>query len=45
VAGSEIIGMIPMDTLVRTMNFYLGVDDFGAERVIENRLLDELSRS
>ncbi len=45
VAGSEIIGMIPLDTLVRTMNFYLGIDDFTSERVIENRLLDEISRS
>ena len=45
VAGSEIIGMIPMDTLVKTMNFYLGIDDFTDERVIENRLLDEISRS
>ncbi len=45
VAGSEIIGMIPMDTLVRTVNFYLGIDEFKDERVIESKLLDEISRS
>ncbi len=45
VVGSEIIGMVPMDALVKTVNFYLKVDDFSDERVIENRLLEEISRS
>jgi len=45
VVGSEIVGMIPMDALVRTVKYYLGVDDFKNERVIEYRLLDEISGS
>ncbi len=45
VVGSEIIGMVPMDALVKTVKFYLGADDFNDGRVIENRLLDEISRS
>ena len=45
VVGSEIIGMIPMDALVKTVKFYFGVDDFNDGKVIENRLLDEISRS
>ena len=45
VLGSEIIGMIPMDALVRTVKYYLSVDDLEDERVIEYRLLDEISRS
>lgn len=45
VVGSEIIGMIPMDALVKTVKFYLGVDDFNDGRVIENRLLDKISGS
>ena len=45
VVGSEIIGMVPMDALVKTVKFYMGVDDLKEERVIENRLLDEISRS
>ncbi len=45
VIGSEIVGMIPMDALVKTFKYYLGVDDLSDERVIEYRLLDEISGS
>ncbi len=45
VVGSEIVGMIPMDALVKTFKYYLGVDDLNDERVIEYRLLDEISGS
>jgi glutamate formiminotransferase len=45
VVGSEIIGMIPMDTLLQTAKFYLKIDDITDDKVIEDKLLDELGNS
>ncbi len=45
VVGSEIIGMIPVDAMIQTFNFYLRVDNFSGDKVIENKLLDKLSES
>ena len=41
VVGSEIIGLLPMAALVDTASYYLQLEDFSMEQVIEARLLEE----
>ncbi|TMI68105.1 glutamate formimidoyltransferase, partial [Candidatus Bathyarchaeota archaeon] len=38
VAGSEIVGLVPMDALVDTAEFYLKLENFSREQVLEKRL-------
>ncbi|MEN8759649.1 MAG: hypothetical protein ABF303_14410, partial [Desulfobacterales bacterium] len=38
VVGSEIVGLVPMAVLVDTAAYYLGLEDFSAEQVLETRL-------
>jgi glutamate formiminotransferase len=38
VIGSEIVGLVPMAALVDTAAYYLGLEDFSAEQVLETRL-------
>ncbi len=40
VVGSEIIGLVPMDALIGTAEFYLGVEDFSYEQVLEKRIME-----
>ncbi|WP_126992280.1 glutamate formimidoyltransferase [Thermosipho globiformans] len=40
VLNSEIIGMIPLKAAIETMKWYLQLDDFDEERVIENKILN-----
>lgn len=40
VAGSEVIGMLPLGVLVDTANYYLGIEDFSIDRVLEYRMLE-----
>ena len=40
VLGSEIIGLTPIDAIVESIEYYLGLTDFSAEKVIETHLLD-----
>jgi len=40
VAGSEVIGLLPLGVLVDTANFYLGIDNFSIDRVLEYRMLE-----
>jgi len=40
VAGSEVIGLLPLGALVDTANYYLGIEDFGIDRVLEYRMLE-----
>lgn len=44
VVGSEIIGMIPLQAIVDTFMWYLQIDEFGVNRVIEQKLLDTLTK-
>jgi len=44
VVGSEIIGMVPLQAIVDTFSWYLQLDDFSTSRVIEERLMDELTK-
>ncbi|MBF4694800.1 glutamate formimidoyltransferase [Fusibacter ferrireducens] len=40
IVGSEIIGLVPMDALIGTAEFYLGVEDFSHEQVLEKRIME-----
>ncbi|MEA4845810.1 MAG: glutamate formiminotransferase, partial [Clostridiaceae bacterium] len=40
IAGSEIIGLLPMEALIDTAVYYLGVEDFSMEQILENRLME-----
>ncbi len=37
-AGTEIIGLVPQAALLGTLEYYLGLEDFKPEQVLENRL-------
>jgi glutamate formiminotransferase len=38
VMGSEIIGLVPMEALIDTAAYYLGLEDFSMEQVLEARI-------
>ena len=38
VIGSEIIGLVPMEALVDCASYYLGIEDFSMEQVLEARI-------
>jgi glutamate formiminotransferase len=38
ILGSEIIGSVPMEALVMGMEYYLGLEGFGMEKVLESNL-------
>jgi len=40
VVGSEIIGLLPMEALIDTAVYYLGVEDFSMEQVLESRMME-----
>jgi glutamate formiminotransferase len=40
IVGSEIIGLLPMEALIDTAVYYLGVEDFSMEQILENRLME-----
>ena len=40
VLGSEVIGLVPMQALVDCCEYYLGLENFSASQVLENRLLE-----
>ncbi len=44
VLGSEIIGLVPLQSLVDTCEYYLGLDDFNSDRIIEYKLMDILEK-
>ncbi len=41
IAGSEIIGLVPMAALVDTAQYYLGLEDFSMAQVLESRIMEE----
>lgn len=41
IAGSEIIGLVPMEALIDTASYYLGLENFSMRQVLETRLLEE----
>lgn len=40
VAGSEIVGLVPMEALIDTAVYYLGMEDFSMEQVLETRIME-----
>ena len=40
VVGSEIIGLVPMEALIDSAVYYLGVEDFSMEQVLEYRVYE-----
>jgi glutamate formiminotransferase len=42
VTGSEIIGLLPLDALVDTAAYYLGLESFSAQQILEEKVKDFL---
>lgn len=40
VLGSEIVGLVPMEALVESMEYYLGLEGFSMDKVLETNLFD-----
>ncbi|MDR1200998.1 MAG: glutamate formimidoyltransferase [Tannerellaceae bacterium] len=40
IVGSEIIGLVPMEALVDTASYYLGLEDFSMNQVLEARIME-----
>ena len=40
VVGSEIIGLVPMEALIDTAAYYLGLEGFSMEQVLEYRIYE-----
>ena len=38
--GSEIVGLSPLEALIDVASYYLQLENFSTDRVIESRLLD-----
>ena len=41
VAGSEIVGLVPMQALVDTAEYYMGLENFSIAQVLESRIMEE----
>ena len=42
VIGSEVVGLVPMQALIDCAEYYLQLEDFTIDQVLENRLLEEI---
>lgn len=40
VVGSEVIGLVPMQALVDVAEYYLGIENFSSDQIIENRIME-----
>lgn len=40
VVGSEVIGLVPMQALVSCAEYYLGIENFSVDQIIENRIME-----
>ena len=40
IVGSEIIGLVPMDALIGTAEYYLGIENFSYDKVLEKRIME-----
>jgi len=45
IAGSEIVGLIPQKAIEQVVEFYLRVENFKPEMILENRLAEVMSRA
>lgn len=41
IVGSEIIGLVPMEALIDTASYYLGLENFSLRQVLEARIMEE----
>ena len=41
IVGSEIIGLVPMEALIDTVSYYLGLENFSLRQVLEARIMEE----
>jgi len=42
IVGSEIVGLIPMEALIDVADFYLQLENFDENQVLEKRLLEQI---
>jgi len=42
ILSAEIVGMIPLEAIADICSFYLQLEDFKAEQIIEKRMLEEM---
>lgn len=40
VIGSEIVGLVPSDAIVESAAYYMGLEDFTTDQILENKLCD-----
>ncbi len=40
IVGSEIIGLVPMEALIDTASYYLGLEHFSMQQVLEQRMME-----
>jgi glutamate formiminotransferase len=40
VVGSEIVGLVPMGAMVDTAAYYMGLENFSTEQVLEARIME-----
>lgn len=40
IVGSEIVGLAPMEALIDTASYYLGLEDFSMQQVLEARIME-----
>jgi glutamate formiminotransferase / 5-formyltetrahydrofolate cyclo-ligase len=40
VVGSEIVGLVPLEALVDVASYYMGLENFTVEQVLESRLAE-----
>ncbi|MFW5855209.1 MAG: glutamate formiminotransferase, partial [Thermodesulfobacteriota bacterium] len=40
IVGSEVVGLVPMAALVDTAEYYLGIENFSMDQVLESRIME-----
>jgi glutamate formiminotransferase / 5-formyltetrahydrofolate cyclo-ligase len=40
IVGSEIVGLVPMEALIDTASYYLGLENFSMKQVLESRMME-----
>lgn len=40
IVGSEVIGLVPMDAMLATAEYYLGIEEFSYDQVLEKRIME-----
>jgi glutamate formiminotransferase len=40
IVGSEIVGLVPMEAIVETAAYYMGLENFSADQVLEARIME-----